>query len=114
MFTQIPCLHKDTCYAHALAIALDIDVYKVFVQARRWVKRLSDGMYLDDIEAFAKRYTTATSFDTNITLKKFLENNPKGTFIVANYSHAFAVVDGRYYDFKERNRFVIKWVLIIR
>lgn len=44
------------------------------------------------------------SFSNKITLNQFIKKHPKGKYYIVSRGHAYAVIDGVIYDYKESKR----------
>lgn len=88
------------CVIRAISIATGMPWEKVYVEIAIQGFLMGDmpssnsvwGEYLQEI-GFTKEVCRYCS-----SVRKFCENNPHGTFILATGSHVVAVIDGNYYD----------------
>ena len=82
-------------------------------KGRVWRK----GMQLSQVEAAfegvrkAKITKGPYTYKNRITVSKFLQKHPEGRFFCVSRGHAYAVIDGKVYDYKKgpRRQIVAAW-----
>jgi hypothetical protein len=100
---------KDTnnCSVIALAIAYNIH-YKIADEiATNAGRKRNKGFHIHKLMEYIKKETNLKSkkvrLKNKITIRRFLEQNPIGRFIVVRNDHAFAVICGEIHDMVEEN-----------
>lgn len=100
-------LHIEDCSARAVSSALDIpwsEAYDMLSDSAR-----NMGMMMDSVEAveiFLDRWFDRV-YVTEETVKEFIENHPRGRFLITMPGHITALVNGVNYDtFNPGDRYI--------
>lgn len=98
-----PCgIYVGDCVIRALSIALNKEWDKIYLDLCLLGFLECDmpnanhvwGKYLED-HGFISRTLSATS---NVTVRSFCTDHPRGLYILATGAHVVTVIDGQYYD----------------
>jgi hypothetical protein len=100
-------IDTNNCSVIALAIAFNIHYRIADEISNNAGRKRNKGFHIHKLMEYIKRETNLKfkkiRLENKITIRKFLEKNPIGRFIVVRNHHAFAVICGEIHDMVETN-----------
>lgn len=104
---------KD-CSVRTLSVALGLSYDKSHEIMRLWGRKNKKCAYRFRLFCSKRLRRSVNVFDSHMSMKKFLKNNPTGTFIVHVANHALCVKDGVVYDDYSRYIPAVEWVARVK
>ena len=92
---------KNDCVVRSYAIATGLEYKEAYRLLEIWGRKQNTGVMLIHFIASEKNFFPHIFTDCkrkNLTVGRFIKENPNGKYIVAIKGHAFAVIDGIVHD----------------